>query len=133
METLEHLERAMGEDQVSCARGSSPRCVCVIAGEFEGAARAAKRVTELAELVPCVDCVFARIHGARAVQYGRYEQAQIHTKLACALHDRRANPARSVSHGKTGSSTASGRSAVQGDTSRSMKTSRDARQDDGGI
>ena len=93
--TLEQLAGRLNEDKYRARAAAARAAFAVIAGDFEGAARAAQRVTELADLVPPSTVCFARIHWARAVQYqGDYAQAQTHIeaclRLARETGDRRA-------------------------------------------
>lgn len=92
--TLEQLAERLSEDTYRARAAAARAGFAVIAGDFEGAARAARRVTELADLVPPSIVCYARIHWARAVQYqGDYAQAEAHIdaclRLATQTGDRR--------------------------------------------
>jgi class 3 adenylate cyclase/tetratricopeptide (TPR) repeat protein len=84
--TLEHLAERLNEDKFRARAAAARAAFAVIAGDFEGAARAAQRVGTLAQLVSTSTVCFARIHWARAVQYqGDYAQAQMHIEECLRL------------------------------------------------
>ena len=93
--TLERIAERLNEDKYRARAAAARAAFAVIAGDFDGAARAAQRVAMLAALVPTSTVCFARIHWARAVQYqGDYAQAQTHIeeclRLAREANERRA-------------------------------------------
>ena len=93
--TLERIAERLNADGYRARAAAARAAFAVIAGDFEGAARAAQRVAMLASLVPASTVCFARIHWARAVQYqGEYAQAQTHIeeclRLARQANERRA-------------------------------------------
>jgi class 3 adenylate cyclase/tetratricopeptide (TPR) repeat protein len=93
--TLEQLANALNDDQYRARAAAARAAFAVVAGDFEGAARAAQTVATLAALLPASTVCFARIHWARAVQYqGDYAQAQMHVeeslRLARQANERRA-------------------------------------------
>ena len=67
--TLEQVAERLNEDKYRARAAAARAAFAVIAGDFDGAARAAQRVAMLASLVPTSTVCFARIHWARAVQY----------------------------------------------------------------
>jgi len=93
--TLERLAEASNDDAYRARAAAARAAFAVVAGDFEGAARAAQVVATLATLLPASSVCFARIHWARAVQYqGDYAQAQKHVeeslRLARQANERRA-------------------------------------------
>jgi tetratricopeptide (TPR) repeat protein len=83
---LEQLAERLDEDAYRARAAAARATFAVIAGDFEGAIRAARRVTELSELVPASTACFARIHWARAVQYlGNYTDARTHIEACLQL------------------------------------------------
>ena len=93
--TLERIADRLNEDEYRARAAAARAAFGVVAGDFEGAARAAQRVALFSSSVPTSIVCFARIHWARAVQYqGDYAQAQTHIeeclRLARHAHERRA-------------------------------------------
>jgi tetratricopeptide (TPR) repeat protein len=92
--TLERIAERLDEAEYHGRAAAARAAFAVIAGDFEGAARAAQRVAVLAASLPTSTVCLARIHWARAVQYqGDYAQAQTHIE-DCLRLSRQANEQR---------------------------------------